>query len=112
MNEGNYMFLKTFEEKLVNMGETNVSMEHILDYIFDTIDDLLLQNNFCKVDYVLNNIDVSKFEEMVLLGLLTVTYPWKKTLSLRNNFYDRIEIRIHELFSEDIANNILYGLKY
>ena len=105
---GNYMFLKSFESKLIEMRVSS-SIEDRLDYIYDTLDDLLLDGEFCKCDYILNNIDKSKLDIYDFAGILTITYPWKSGLVFRQGFYDSCFDFANKILPPEEVKEMLYG---
>ena len=107
---GNYMFLKSFESKLVEM-KVSSSIDERIDYIYDTLDDLLLDGEFCKCDYILNNIDITKLDAYDIAGMLTITFPWSDNLVFRKSFYDKSPGIISKTYPKSEVDDILRGLK-
>jgi len=67
------------------------TIDGTLGYIFDTIEDLLLAKENKLVDEMLKRMIVENFTIIVLIGVLTITFPFRKVLPSRKDFYQRIE---------------------
>lgn len=70
---------------------TNNPIDDVLDYIFNTIDDELIRENFVFCDKILSNVDVVNFSKVILLAISTVTFPYKDNLTQRTCFIEKIK---------------------
>jgi len=91
----NNMEIKGTELEFINdfykrIGEFK-TIDGTLGYIFDTIEDLLLAKENKLVDEMLKRMIVENFTIIVLIGVLTITFPFRKVLPSRKDFYQRIE---------------------
>jgi hypothetical protein len=96
------VFLETFAE----MAKT-ASVNKTLDFMFDTIDDWLLEGEQEKAEQVLDEIDVNKYRYDYLVGFLVITLVWP--LKNRPKFARLVEERIRREEPERV-DKILQGL--
>jgi hypothetical protein len=97
---------ETFFAELPNQG----GVSRTLDFIYDTLDDWLLQGEGKKVDQVLDQVDVDTCEHVYLIGYLTITGNWRSHLTARTRFYERVKERI-ERDVPHRADALLKGLE-
>lgn len=85
--------------------------DNILDILFETFEHMLADGRFEKCDNILKSIDCSKIKINFLIGILSVTLPYKDCLIYRHEFVSTIEIRIFKSFgNQRVVNNLLFGL--
>jgi len=77
-------------------------IDDTLDYIFDTLDNLLLDGQFDTCDEILDKFVVEDYDETILVGVLTIVYVWKEKLKNHKDFCDRV--------SKIVNDNITDGL--
>ena len=97
-----------------------MNVDDWLDEIFDEIDDLCQVGKFEKVDYILNNVDVSKCPTTILIGYLTITLPFIKEWHIKNTnhistareaFFNKVLDKLHQSNeSEERIGRLLNGL--
>lgn len=85
-------------------------MDKLLDFIFNTYDELLLNGEYTAVDSMLK-LDVSRLPIDVLVGILTITSLWKKQLVNRDIFYTNVENYILLSHNKEETHSILNGLE-
>jgi len=90
--------------------ETQASRSTVLDYIYDTLDDWMLEGNGTAVDEVLDRVDVDSCELVYLIGYLTITGQWKHKLTKRDEFYNRVRSRVLQEEPERVIP-LLQGLR-
>lgn len=93
----------------INQNENVI--DDSLDYVFDKIDELLINGDFYLINSLLDKIDVNMFDVELLIGILTITSPWRENLTLRTAFYEKVESRVHEIYHFDESKKILNGLE-
>ena len=86
-----------------------IKLSIIIDFVYNSIDDLLLNNNNKIVDEILSKIDTKKIELSVLISILVITLPFKNALENRKYFYDKIYHKI-SLQNKD-PEKLIFGLK-
>lgn len=69
----------------------------ILDHMYDTIDDMLIDGKFEEVDDLLNRVNVEQLSITLMLGYLTITLPWRSLSKCRAALYARIDARLREI---------------
>jgi hypothetical protein len=88
--------------------------EHIddqLDYIFQTIDELLLDGKFDEVDtIIIKFIDDNDFSLDLYVGFLTITGVWLEKLKYRNLLRKYAYNKGLEKYNSRDVKNILKGL--
>jgi hypothetical protein len=72
---------------------TEQSTAKCLDNYFDFLDDLLLKHEFETVGQVLMTIIDGKPSNVILIGLWTITFPWKEQLG---DYYKKLKEHILE----------------
>lgn len=60
---------------------------HVLDVIYDLVDNLCEQGDFDRVDAICDEFCSPGYESWVLIGLLTVTFEFKHRLIRRTKLY-------------------------
>lgn len=65
-----------------------------IDWIYNTVDDLLLAGKFAEVDVILKCVDIKIETTSGLLSYLTVTQPWHNTLKALPDFKTRVKAEI------------------
>lgn len=86
-----------------NIGAINV--------IFDEFDDKLIEGKTSLIRQVLKSIDASSFPENILVGILSVTNPWKDKLSPeREEFLENARAELKSRIGLERTNRILAGL--
>lgn len=83
--------------------------EEILEECFDSFHDLLSNNKFHFVDYLLSVLDPT-METEVACGILTITVPWKTHLPNRKLFFDKVCENLIEECGPEAAHRILDSL--
>lgn len=69
---------------------SKTSVDRALDIIFNTIDDLLLDDKFDICNQILESVWVDVFDLDLLLGFLTITFAAKSHLKCRERFFERV----------------------
>ncbi|MBK8806610.1 MAG: hypothetical protein IPO21_08180 [Bacteroidales bacterium] len=105
-----WIIVNRIKSQILNLQKAG-NIENTLDYIFDTFDELLIDNKFDLVNSFFEIIDVNDFEINSLVGILTITTSWKDNLLLRNAFYQEVYELINSMFLSQEANRILEGLE-
>lgn len=72
--------------RLDGLGQTDTA----LDIIFDQVDEMLLADEFDRVNQLLIDTTTVEFSVELLLGILTATLPAKSRLPNRCEFFDRV----------------------
>ena len=85
--------------------------EDALDKMYDYIDDLLIRNEFDRVDTCFENTNVEKTPIVLSIGLLTITYVWRNYLEQRENFYQRLLTYCVKKEGKHTGERLLRGLR-
>lgn len=93
----------------ININSNILSIDRMLDYVFDTIDDLLLGGEFDVVDEILFNIGKQNID--ISVGILTITTPFQTKLQNRSLFFNMTESSLLEMYGRSRTDKILGGLK-
>ena len=87
------------------------SVDDVLDYIFCYISRFLcLKDATNIVNDILKNIDIEKYDDTILIGILTSMIHHKNILYYET-FYEKIMIRLTSKYGEEETTQILWGLK-
>lgn len=105
-----YLKIYSIKSKITELQKSD-NIETTLDYIFNTIDDLAIENQFQLINNLLEIIDISDLSIDIIVGVLTITSNWKNEISSRNSFYQQAYDYINELYLAEEANQILCGLE-
>lgn len=85
-------------------------IENTLDYVFNTIDDLLIDRKFDLINKLFDLIEIKELTIETIVGLLTITLGWKDELSSRTAFFQSAYEFINETNFMQETNLILDGL--
>lgn len=101
--------MNNFISNLKNIQEKSV--DKALLYVFNILEDLLLQHGFKSCDMILKDINVWDFKVEILIGILTITLNWKKHLKYRDEFFNLVKLYVNTNYSIEESEKILRGLK-
>lgn len=104
------LFVDNLKYKLIEMQEKE-SINKILDYLFESLENKLLNNEFDVCNKFLETIDIYKYDINILIGILTITNPWKNRLIYRVNFFNRLTDLVYNNYPSSEAEEILSGLE-
>ena len=105
----NHIAISNFFYKLGKVY-SQVSIDDTLDFVFKTIDKMLLDRKFILCDKLFSQIVVENFSIDILLGIATVTFPWRDKLSCRDNFIQKTKDYLIRKLPSDEAKEISYYL--
>ncbi len=88
-----------------------VSVDKALNYLFEEIENRLYHKEYDFCNRFLDRVDVEKHDMHVLIGLLTVSLPWRKTLFYRDSLYEKVKEVVYRKYSAERAKRILVGLE-
>lgn len=91
--------------------QNNGDIEATLDYIFGEFDELLLAKKFDICNAFFEFAPIYELEINSLIGLLTITLPWKDQISMRRSFYQEVSNLVYANYFSEEANQILIGLE-
>ena len=100
---------KTFFERLKYFQTKN--SEDLLDFIFNTLDDKLINKEFDFCEKILTEINVKDFNTTSLIGILTITAGWRKISKSRSVYFQQVKNKIEKKYSSEEAKLILSNLK-
>ena len=92
-------------QRLDNHGRTDAA----LDLIYDSIDDLMRNEEFPRLDSILARISITDLSTDILLGILTATLPAKSRLPARAELFNAIEQTIQQ--RGEYEEGLLIGLQ-
>lgn len=87
------------------------TVDKALNYLFEEIEDRLYRKEYDFCNRFLERVDVEKHDIHVLIGLLTVSLPWRKTLFYRESLYERVKEVVCREYPAERAKRILAGLE-
>lgn len=90
---------KEFLEKLLYY-QNNSHIDDTIDYIFNTLDDLLYEGNAEEVDTILKEIDIPLFSTEILVSIIAITDRYKFFLKRRASFF----MKVKKYFIENSIN--------
>lgn len=91
--------------------ETALPANHVVDYLYDMVDDALLAGQFDVVNKQLLKVVPEKWSTQMLIGLLTVTNAAKNRLSHRAALRDKIRVVLNARIPSQIrVNRLMAGL--
>ena len=97
-----------FDELYSNMEKGKIHAA--MDILYEKIDDLFIEEKFCKVDEILTRLDLERLDANLLAGVLTITLPAKDSLKKHAELFDRIAAILRKRLP-DRAEAILRGLE-
>ena len=80
-----------------------------LDLIYDSIDDLMRNEEFQRIESILARISITDLSTDILLGILTATLPAKSRLPNREEFFNAVEQTIRQ--RGEYEEGLLAGLQ-
>lgn len=101
-------FTKELYAKLVS---PEFKRPDVIDFVYNTIDDMLLTNKFREVDIILTELEINKLPKSITLSILTITLPWRDQIPTRYDFYNDAEAYFLTTETSEKATAILVGLK-
>ncbi|MCB9566636.1 MAG: hypothetical protein H6710_05385 [Myxococcales bacterium] len=81
-----------------------------LDYLFDRVDRWLCAESYSLCDEAIEGVDPRAFPEEILVGLLSITFPAKKSLASRMAFLDAVEVELTRRIGAIETQRALRGL--
>lgn len=112
-------FMKSYLNKRSFFNEFNYNLDKYqrendiddcLDYIFQTFDIKLFQNEFSLCDGILEFLNIEEYNTEILLGILTITLVWKEKLALRTSFYEKVKSFLNKKYHKKELLELLIGL--
>lgn len=91
----------------LNFLLTEKKFDQAIDFIYDELDDRLLDKKFDEVNRILQLMIEIELPTGVLLSILTVTLPWKKDLSERKRIIEKVRKQYNEIESELLLLGLL-----
>ena len=79
--------------------------------LFDEIENRLYHKEYDFCNRFLDRVDVGKHDIHVLIGLLTVSLPWRNILFYRDSLYVKVKEIVYREYSTERAKRILVGLE-
>jgi hypothetical protein len=84
---------ENYKEYTIEDCLTCIDVKSILPY-YRKIDDLLINGNFNTCDAFLNNINTKNVSDVLLIGLLRLTYSWKDKLPSWQSLLSKTRIEL------------------
>lgn len=103
-------FIYAFNEEFDKL-KSKENIEDALDFIFDTIEDMLVAGKTKLVNDAIDNINLSEMYPSVLLALLAITYFWEEHIPNRKYVLRYTQSKIRLEYPEDRATALLDGIK-
>lgn len=99
------------KKELDYLIEQQTEIDDILFSLFEKIEDYLIEQKYEICNALFRFINLSDYNEIVLIGILTATLPWKKHLLGRQTFYQNVKEKIDSTYSTEEAIQLLCGLE-
>lgn len=80
----------TTEEFFKGLDQNISKKDDEIYYIFVRIDDMLRNEEFSKVDEILQKVDIDKYENTITISLLSITNAAKNNLENRVEFFNKL----------------------
>lgn len=104
------LFVYNLEAQLLENIKIS-TMDQALYFLFDSIENLLLNREFSRVNILFEHIEFDKYDTEILICILTASFPWKKILYKREKFYNLVKTILYNRYSISEAETILVGLE-
>lgn len=99
-----------FCEEVYSVADT-YTHRYAIGFIFQTMNDMLMEGHFDAVAAILQNITPSKLSPMLLTSFLTITAAAREKLGPhRGEFYDRAYKAIQTTKGKEATDKLLIGL--
>lgn len=89
----------------------NSSIDEVLYFLFDSIEDILIKSQFKLINIFFERINPNKYNTEILICFLTVSFPWKKVIEKRDRLYKQIQEIIYKKYTKIKAQALLSGLE-
>lgn len=107
----NLRFILYFNAGVLKMQNEN-SIDETVDFIFDCIEDRLLNDERELINGLLGDFtELDQYIDEVLLAILTITYSWRTVLPFRKAFFERVDVYFRKNYSTEEAESLLAGLE-
>lgn len=101
--------VKTFIDGL-DISISKDTQDNQLNYIYNNLDHLCIKKEFDIVDDILKNIDIKKYDILILLCILTAIFPYGNKVSYKITFFNKTKEHFSTEYDEDELNQLLHGL--
>jgi len=103
--------IERFCQDIIDM-QARHDIDSVLDYIFDFTDDLLLSGNTKQCNLLIEKLSstIDLYTLDVIIGFLTITFPYKGSLSVRQKFYSDVKLYLNKHLNNDEVSELLRGL--
>lgn len=91
---------------------SNYNLEEARDQIFDLIGDLLDENKFEEVDYVLKTVDFNRLESYSIVSFLSIMHTYDRSkLNNWREFYDKARVQLLKTETIERTDKLLKGFE-
>lgn len=105
----NWIYAESFNNLLEQKILSN-ELEETLDFVYDTLDDLMISGKYSICNSILERLDIDRWPNEILIGILTITLSWKARLTSRSSLFFRVKEKLAKTYHEQEAYRIIDGL--
>lgn len=98
-------------KELNSLMEQQIEIDDVLIFLFDKLEDYLIEQKYDICNWFFRIINIENYNDIILIGILTATFPWKNRLSGRQVFYQYVKEKIDNIYPEEEAMQLLCGLE-
>lgn len=85
-------------------------IDHCMYRVYEQMSDWSAERRLSLCDRLLKAIEVEDYDMHILLSLLMASFPMRKRLSFRSEFFGRVLERARRIYSEEEIHDIFVGL--
>lgn len=107
----NGIYALGIKKELDALIERQNETDDILLFLFDKLEDNLIEQKYDICNFFFRLVNTEDYNDIILIGILTATLPWKKHLSGRQLFFQYVKNKIDNAYSEEEVIQLLCGLE-
>lgn len=105
---GNKEMNKIFE-KILELEK--IDRVTALTFVFNTLEDKMLEGDYNFCDEFMDKIEIEKFNDSTLTGIIIIARPFRNKLKNLKNFILKVKELIYKNHSKEEADAIFLGLE-
>ena len=82
-----------------------------LTFVFNTLEDKMLEGDYNFCDEFMEKIEIEKFSDSTLTGIIIISRPFRDKLTNLKNFILKVKELIYKNHSKEEADTIFLGLE-
>jgi len=110
------LFILIRNKEMNKLFEEILKLEKIdrvttLTFVFNTLEDKMLEGDYNFCDEFMEKIEIEKFNDSTLTGIIIISNPFQDKLKNLKNFILKVKELIYKNHSKEEADTIFLGLE-